>query len=135
MRGKWLLVARRLHLYLSVFFAPLLLVFIISGWAQTMDFDHSTPLLHNLSQIHTKQFYPLASDAGKIGPKVDRARFEQITRPMRWLVATMCVALLISIILGLVMAFTMVRQRMQVCIALFLGIVAPVGFLVLAHFY
>lgn len=135
MSGKTLLIIRRLHLYLSVFFAPLLLVFIISGWAQTMDFDHSTPLLRNLSQIHTKQFYPLAIDAGKIGPKVDRARFEQITMPMRWLVAIMCVALLVSIILGLVMAFTMVRQRVQVCLALFLGIVMPVGFLVLAHFY
>ena len=134
MRGKVLLLIRRLHLYLSVFFAPLLLVFIVSGWAQTMDFDHSTPLLRNLSQIHTKQFYPLASDAGKIGPKVDRARFEQITLPMRWLVAAMCGALLISIILGLVMAFTMVRQRVQVCVALALGIALPAGLLALAHY-
>jgi hypothetical protein len=95
MRGPVLLVVRRLHLYLSVFFAPLLLLFIVSGLAQTMDFDHSTPLLRDLSQVHTKQFFPTAADAGKIGEKIDRARFTELTKPMRWLVAAMCGALLV----------------------------------------
>ena len=60
MRGKILLVVRRLHLYLSVFFAPLLLLFVITGWAQTMDFDHATPVLERLSKVHTQQFFSTA---------------------------------------------------------------------------
>jgi hypothetical protein len=134
MRGPVLLVVRRLHLYLSVFFAPLLLLFIVSGLAQTMDFDHSTPLLRDLSQVHTKQFFPTAADAGKIGEKIDRARFTELTKPMRWLVAAMCGALLVSICLGLALAFTMVRKRAPVWIALILGIATPVLLLALAHF-
>jgi hypothetical protein len=136
MRGKFLLVVRRLHLFLSVFFSPLLLLFIVTGWAQTMDFDHSSAVLGRLSQVHTRQFYPT-------GPATTDARGEirvpggkqesGYTVPMKWLVAAMSVALIVSISLGLILAFTMVRQRVAVWIALILGIAAPVLLLALAH--
>ncbi len=56
-----------------------------------------------------------------------------MTWPTKLLVAAMCVALIISIALGLALAFTMVRNRIPVWIALILGVATPVTFLVLAH--
>jgi len=134
MRGKWLLLVRRAHLYLSVFFAPLLLLFVISGWAQTMDFDHSTSFMERLSKVHTEQYYPLSITNGK--PSFDGhtdAASKKITLPTKWFIAAMCVALITSISLGLVLAFTMMRNRIPVWIALIFGIATPVLLLALAH--
>ncbi len=131
MRGKILLIVRRLHLYLSVFFAPLLLVFVVTGWAQTMNFDHASPVLENLSQVHVRQIYeaPPRKSAAPGTWALERSR----AIPMKWLVAAMAVALLISISLGLALAFTMVRNRVPVWVALILGIAVPVFLLALAH--
>jgi hypothetical protein len=148
MRGKWLFWVRRLHLYLSVFFAPLLLLFVITGWAQTMDFDHSSSVMRSLSQVHTRQYYPVVkagaagegkSFDGKPGPfrgvnlEGKGGKLRGMTWPTKGLVVAMCIALLVSISLGLVLAFTMVRNRIPVWIALILGVATPVGFLILAH--
>jgi hypothetical protein len=130
MRGKTLLIVRRLHLYLSVFFAPLLLVFVVTGWAQTMNFDHASPVLENLSQVHTRQLFEAPH---KFGGHAGRGTERQRALPMKWLVAAMSVALLVSIALGLLLAFTMVRNRIPVWIALILGIAVPVFLLTLAH--
>jgi hypothetical protein len=147
MRGKILLIVRRLHLYLSVFFAPLLLLFIITGWAQTMDFDHSSTLMRRLSTVHKNDYFPSSAtssadhhgsrprefgdaDRREGGPKTGVP-----TWPMKWLVSAMCVSLIISISLGLVLAFTMVRNRTPVWIALILGIATPVALLTAAHFW
>jgi hypothetical protein len=140
MRGRLLLVVRRLHLYLSVFFTPLLLLFIVTGWTQTMNFDHATRLLQNLSQIHTHQSFPAPEKTGGSfgrhggGGEGGRNHSRAATLPMRWLISLMCVALLISISLGLTLAFTMVRNRVPVWIALILGVATPVAFLVADHF-
>ena len=136
MRGKVLLIVRRLHLYLSVFFSPLLLVFVVTGWAQTMDFDHSSALLGRLSQVHTRQFYPLgpATKDARGGIRVPGGKEEGgYTLPMKWLVAAMSVALIVSILLGLVLAFSMARLRFPSLIALVLGIGIPAVLLALAH--
>jgi hypothetical protein len=138
MQGKWLFIVRRLHLYLSVFFAPLLLVFVITGWAQTMNFDHANPFLNRLSEVHTRQFFPTTAQQrsanGSYIGQWNVVKTRMPNEPVKWLVAAMSVALLISIFLGLILAFTMVRNRLPVLIALFLGIAIPVGLLALAHF-
>lgn len=136
MRGKWLLMVRRLHLYLSVFFAPLLLLFIVTGWAQTMGFARSTPVMHSLSEVHTAQYYPLpTAETGKFRFEGKRGGLKraEMNAPTKWLVVAMCVALLVSVSLGLVLAFTMVRNRIPVWIALILGVATPVTLLVIAH--
>lgn len=133
---KPLLLARRFHLYLSVFFAPLLLVFVVTGWAQTMNFDHSSALLGRLSQVHVRQYYPTgpATPDGHGGYRVPGGKIESgFTMPMKWLVAVMAVALIISILLGLVLAFSQ-RQRAGVWAAFVLGIATPVLLLVLGHY-
>jgi len=145
MRGKMLLLVRRTHLYLSVFFAPLLLLFVITGWAQTMDFDHSTVLMERLSKVHMKQYFPTEAGSGRkpifrttpglqgADQKENKSAVKRITRPFKFLVAAMCVALIVSISLGLILAFTVVRNRIPVWIALILGIATPVLLLALAH--
>jgi cytochrome c biogenesis protein CcdA len=45
----------------------------------------------------------------------------------------MCIALIISISLGLVLAFTTVRHRIPLLIAFILGVATPVLLLALAH--
>lgn len=137
MRGKWLFWVRRFHLYLSVFFAPLLLLFVITGWAQTAGFDHSTALMQRLSDIHKDQYFPTTTAtkgkvtfAGLIGTKNS---VRNITWPTKLLVVAMCFALITSISLGLILAFTMVRNRIPVWIALILGVATPVLLLAAAH--
>jgi hypothetical protein len=138
MRGKRLLLARRLHLFLSVFFAPLLLLFVVTGWAQTMGFVRSSVVMEKLSRVHTSQYFPTTIETNKrFGGQIGTARNGRppwsTTRPTKLLVAAMCVALLVSIALGLVLAFTMVKNRIPVWIALILGVATPVVFLALAH--
>ena len=156
MRGKTLLIVRRLHLYLSVFFAPLLLMFVVSGWAQTMDFGRSSTMMRGLEQVHMHQYYstgPQADrarggggrpdgEAGRFagrggGERLDgrgeRGRTRTSTMPMKWLVAVMSVSLIISLLLGLVLAFTVVPSRIPVWLALDLGVAVPAGLLVWAH--
>ena len=139
MNGQWLPWIRRIHLYISVFFAPLLLLFIITGWAQTVG---ETSLMKNFSEVHTGQYFPvtrtlygakgekltIASQTGtaKSGPQI-------MIWPAKWLVVAMCISLMVSVALGLVLAFTMVRNRIPVWIALILGIATPVFLLALAH--
>ena len=164
MRGPTLLIVRRLHLYLSVFFAPLLLMFVVTGWAQTMGFDRSSPLLSRLSQVHQHQTFNLQQQrngggqrfreggpqfgGGAPGGDGGAPRFEggaqrfgeagrgggrAMNMPMKWLIVAMSVALIVSIGLGLVLAFTMVRNRLPVVLALILGILTPVVLLALAQ--
>ena len=158
MRGKTLLIVRRSHLYLSVFFAPLLLMFVVTGWAQTMDFGRSSTLMRGLSQVHMHQVYPTGPSADRAkggggrpggetgrfaarggGERFDgtgeRARVRINALPMKWLVAVMSVSLIVSLSLGLVLAFTMVPNRVPVWVALDLGVAVPVGLLVWAHAY
>ena len=136
MRGRWLLLVRRLHLYLSVFFAPLLLLFVVTGWAQTTGLAHSSSLMARLSEVHKDQYYP-ASEADTdnkkhffLGGKTGR---NTSTVLVKRLVAMMCAALIISIALGMVLAFTTMRSRIPVWISLILGIATPVLLLALAH--
>jgi hypothetical protein len=147
MRGKALFIVRRLHLYLSVFFAPLLLLFVVTGWAQTMGFDHSSALMSRLSQVHKRQVYTneATKEGGhrqggfneRAGGFNDRFGGERghgappRNGPMKWLVSAMCVALIVSISLGLILAFTMVHNRLPVWIALILGVATPVVLLAL----
>jgi hypothetical protein len=135
MRGNWLRLVRRFHLYLSVFFAPLLLLFVITGWAQTMGFVRSSVVMEKLSRVHTGQYFPTNIETTKRSG--GQARNGKNTRAMTWptklLVVAMCIALIISIALGLVLAFKVVKNRIPVWIALILGVATPVALLALAH--
>lgn len=120
MKGKWLLWARRTHLFLGVFFSPLLLTFIITGWWQTVTTDDEKEaeggrlhtLMQNLSNVHTDDYWPRpgASHHSHIAFKV--------------LVVTMCLTLIAAICLGLVLAWQ-IKRKGTVVIAFVLGILVP----------
>jgi hypothetical protein len=139
MRGNWLRLVRRFHLYLSVFFAPLLLLFVVTGWAQTVGIarEQTPTLMQKLSGIHKSQYFSTnaerASGRSRFGGYMEGLGRAHRAWPMKMLVVAMCVALIISIALGLVLAFATVRKRIPVWIALILGVATPVTFLALAH--
>ena len=121
MKVNWLAWARRTHLFLGVFFSPLLLTFILTGWWQTVTPDTEREadggflhtLMQNLSNVHTDDYYP------HLGANHSSHVFFKI------LVVAMCLALITTICLGLVLAWQ-TRRKGSVVIAFVLGIVLPI---------
>ncbi len=112
---------RKLHLYLGVFFAPLLLFYIGSGGYQTVNparlksAAEAESLLQKFRVVHTDQIYPGGGDVRRQSPKAFQA-----------LVMAMSLAMIVSTLLGLVLAFKFTRQRWPVWLALGLGTSAPI---------
>jgi hypothetical protein len=61
---------RRAHLHLGVFFAPLLLFFVLTGWYQTVTPDRrkgaadSDDWVSRLTRVHVEQYFPSKSAEG-----------------------------------------------------------------------
>jgi hypothetical protein len=102
---------RRIHLYLGCVFAPLLCFFAISGIWQTLNL-YTAPL-RLLSTIHMGKRLKAAS-----GPST-------LTSPaIKWLIVAMSVSLVVTIILGVVLAFKLGHRRTAL-ICLGAGILMP----------
>jgi hypothetical protein len=120
---------RRLHLYLGVFFTPLLVFFIATGWYQTVNIDRRKGLgeaegfVDKMVSVHVDQVYP--SDAA-VGWN---------PLPFRVLVVVMSLALLATIALGMVLAFRSTAHRWPVWVSLGIGILLPVLLLWLGQRY
>jgi len=92
---------RNIHLYLGVFFAPLLLFFTISGAWQTFGFHESSPdgsykppaIIKSLSAVHKDQRW------------VDSKKRPAPSAPFSYLVLLMAIGIVATTILGVVMAF------------------------------
>lgn len=121
-------VMRNIHLYLGVFFAPLLMFFLISGSWQTFDLHEASKdgsykppaIIKSLSQVHKNQRWV----DGKMVPKA--------SKPFQCLIILMVVGLLATTILGIIMAFKYTRGWIVWC-CLFLGFFVPVALLWLAR--
>ena len=111
---------RRLHLYLGCFFAPLLLFYIATGWYQTLHPDRrknpgaADDWIGRFRSVHVDQIYP-SDHANAYSPAFFRA-----------LVVLMALALIITVALGIFLAFRTLRQRMLVWVSLGLGILVPI---------
>jgi len=111
---------RRLHLYLGCFFAPLLLFFIATGWYQTLRVDRqkrpaeAETWVDRLTSVHKDQIYPTESAAG------------YSTGPFKALVVAMSAALIATVVLGIVLAFTVLRVRWPVYVSLVAGVLLPI---------
>jgi len=87
-----------LHLYLGCIFAPLLIFFAISGLWQTLSLQgiklgDNSQIFTYLSSIHTGKGLKLADPSTLSSPL------------MRWLVIAMALSLVLTIVLGIIMAF------------------------------
>jgi NhaP-type Na+/H+ or K+/H+ antiporter len=116
---------RRLHLYLGVFFAPLLLFFILTGWYQTINPERlkspadAETLLQKLRTVHVDQIYP--SD--------HELKHPSSAKLFKSLIVVMAIALVLTIALGVYLAFKSLRPRWPVWASLALGLVVPVAVL------
>ena len=116
-------LVRKFHLFLSVFFAPLLIFFIGTGWFQTVSTQRNKTLgeqdtwLTKLTSVHVDQIYP------------NEAAMEYSTTLFKALVVVMSICLLVTIVLGLYLAFKTSRQKWPVWLSLLLGVLLPVVFL------
>jgi hypothetical protein len=122
-RAKWIQRIRQLHTWLGVFFSPLLLLFIITGWWQTFvsDDDKTKGLFNStmakFSSIHTDDYFPRHS-----GSHHQSGHF-------KILVACMAVALILTIFLGLTLAFQNKKKFGWMALAFVLGILVPITIL------
>jgi hypothetical protein len=121
-------VMRNIHLYLGVFFAPLLMFFLISGSWQTFDLheasdsgDYKPPaIIKSLSAVHKDQRW------------ADRQKKPESSVPFRYLVLLMAAGLLVTTALGIVMAFKYTRPWI-VWVLLAMGISIPCWMLFAAY--
>jgi cyanate permease len=120
---------RRLHLYLGVFFTPLLVFYVATGWYQTVNIDRRKGLgeaegvVDKLVSVHVDQVYPAdASVAWEPGP-------------FRVLVVIMSLALIATVLLGMVLAIRSTSRRWPVWLSLGLGILMPLLLLWLGQRY
>jgi hypothetical protein len=120
-RGKWLQRVRQLHLFLGVFFSPLLLLFIITGWWQTFatqDDDAKakglfTSAMSRVSTIHTDDYFTVSGDK------------YHASEHFKILVGGMAAALILTIVLGLALACQTAKKAWLTAIAFTLGIAVP----------
>ena len=111
---------RRLHLYLGCFFAPLLLFYLATGWYQTLHPDRrknpgeADDWIGRFRSVHVDQIYP-NEHATAYSPALFRV-----------MVVIMASALIITLGLGIFLAFRTLRQRLLVWLSLGLGVLVPV---------
>lgn len=120
-------ILRRLHLYLGVFFAPLLLFFILTGWHQTVTPDRrkgtadSDDWISRLNRVHVEQYYPSKRAEG------------YSTTLFTGLVVAMAIGLTATVGLGVWLAFQTLKASWAVWLSLVLGFLVPVLALWLAQ--
>lgn len=117
-------LVRQIHLYLSVFFAPLLIFYIGTGWYQTVSIQRNKTLgeqdtfANRLSSVHVDQVYPNPRGTG-----------EYSTTLFKGLIIAMSICLLVTIALGIYLAFRSSRKSWTVWACLAFGIGLPALFL------
>ena len=121
---RWL---RRLHTFLGVFFSPLLLMFVVTGWWQTVSPNRNkglgfgTSWIEKLSTIHVDNYFPLSG-----------AR-NYSTDLFKVLVVIMAIGLLFTTLLGVVMAFRFAKRKVWITLILIAGILVPIFLLYLGE--
>ena len=97
--------------------------YLATGWYQTVKVDRKKNVaeadtwISRLTSVHVDQIYP-AESAESYSPVL-----------FRILVVVMVLALMATIVLGVVLAFRTLRQRWMVWLSLGLGIAVPILFL------
>ena len=96
-------VLRSIHLYLGTFFAPMLILFVISGVLQVFHLHHdhkngykAPQLIEDLSEIHTQQ-------------RLDIGQAAQTSKPFQYFTVFLSVAFIFTTITGIMMALKFAR--------------------------
>ena len=113
---------RQIHLYLGCVFAPLLAFFALSGVWQNLFINFTWRLAANHPRLQHLQSLLLTLHTGrrlKSGATLSSPTF-------RYFVAAMALSLLVTMALGIVMAFRFGRARIVVA-CLVVGVAIPLG--------
>ena len=119
MNGTWIKRLRALHTWLGVFFSPLLLLFIVTGWWQTFATDETkdhgaaNAFLARLSDIHTDDYFKHHAGA------------PHASAHFKLLVGAMAACLIATILLGVVLACQAPRKARWALLAFGLGVLVP----------
>jgi hypothetical protein len=111
---------RKIHLFLGCFFAPILVFFICTGWYQTVTHDRKKGLgeaetwVEKLTTVHVDQIYP------------SPAAETYSTTAFKYFIVVMSLALLATILLGIILAFRFSRRKWPVFLSLVLGFGVPI---------
>jgi hypothetical protein len=117
--GNWIKRLRAVHTWLGVFFSPLLLLFIVTGWWQTFATDETkdhgpvNAFLARLSDIHTDDYFK--HHAGE----------PHASAHFKLYVSLMAATLIVSILLGLALACQNSRMARWSALAFGLGVLVP----------
>lgn len=112
---------RRLHLYLGVFFTPMLLFYILTGWYQTVvpnrlkSPTEAETFLQKMRVVHVDHIYPTDQELKK----------PATATWFKALVVVMSVAATVTIALGVILAFKTTRDQWPVWLSLVLGLLIP----------
>lgn len=110
---------RRIHLYLGCFFAPLLTFYVLTGWYQTLNRNRTkTPgeagdWVSRMTSVHVDQIYP-SETAMRFSPTLYRG-----------LVVVMSASLIVTLVIGIVLAFRLSKVKWPVWLSLVLGVIIP----------
>ena len=118
---------RRIHTYLGVFFAPLLLFFVCTGWYQTMHPDRRK------SPEEAEAFWDRARSVHADSVLPDPAALSYKTKPFRYFVVGMSVAFIVTTLLGVILAVRYSKNKWFIWLSLVAGVVLPVALLILAQ--
>ena len=116
---------RKIHLYLGSLFAPVLIFFAVTGCWQlfglhrgTKDGSYTPPsLLASLSTVHQYQHLP---GTGR-----------SVGTPLRFFILAAAAALILTTVLGVVMAFRYSRSPIPVLLSIVAGTAVPVALLLI----
>jgi hypothetical protein len=139
---------RQLHVWISVFVAPSLLFFALTGALQTFripDEKTAPVLIQKLARVHKDDVFavkparPKKPQGALPGAGHDKASAEKppeakpapSTEVLKWFFAGVSVAIALTTLLGLWMALAYSRQKLVIWILLLAGAAAPVLILTL----
>jgi hypothetical protein len=137
---------RQLHVWISVFVAPSLLFFALTGALQTFripDEKTAPVLIQKLARVHKDDVFAMKPARPKKPESAghDKAKAEKppeakpapkpSTEVLKWFFATVSVAIALTTLLGLWMALAYSRQKLVVWVLLAAGAAAPVLILTL----
>lgn len=115
---------RKIHLYLGCLFAPMLILFLVTGCLQMLELHEPNkggykpaPVVYSLTQVHMHQRY---SSPGN---------FPEPSAYLKMFILMMSAGLLFTILLGIFMAFKVNKNKFFVWLCLLSGILIPVVFL------
>jgi len=137
-------VIRQLHVWVSVFVAPSLIFFAITGALQTFrvpDQKDASVLLQKLARVHRDDVFavkpakPKKPEAAKAeGPKkpeTEKPKAKPSTEVAKWFFAITSIGIAITTLLGLWMALAYSRQKLVIWALLIAGAATPVIILAL----